>query len=49
VSLSNIYLDINSGTITLVDTHGKADITIRISGQERRFTQQLTQRIDLVP
>jgi hypothetical protein len=49
VSLSNIYLDISSGTITLVDTHGKADITIRVSGQERRFTQQLTQRVDLIP
>jgi hypothetical protein len=49
VSLTNIYLDINSGVITLVDTHGKADVTIRVSGQERRFTQQLTQRVDLVP
>lgn len=49
VSLSNIYLDINSGTITLVDTHEKAEITVRVSGQERRFTQQLTQRVDLVP
>lgn len=49
VSLTNIYLDINTGTIALTDTRAITSITIRISGQERRFTQEVTQRVDLIP
>jgi acetylglutamate synthase len=49
VTLSSIYLDINTGTITLVDTHEKTNIIIRVSGQERRFIQEVRQRVDLLP
>lgn len=49
VGLTNIYLDINTGTLALTDTRAITSITVRISGQERRFTQEVTQRVDLIP
>jgi hypothetical protein len=49
VSLSTIYLDINTGNITLVEARQKTDMTIKASGQEHRFSQEVTQRVDLVP
>ena len=49
VSFATIYLDINTGTITLIKAHQKTNMTIKASGKERRFSQEVTQRVDLVP